>query len=117
MEAAVILGKPSERGSRLKASLHSAPPEIDIERARHFTRVWREMEDGPPCTRAAKALQSTLRNMTIRICDNEQIVGVKTKKKVAEAWPVERDSLFNDILDVLVYQDDRGLKKGDEAFI
>ncbi|MDY6794546.1 MAG: pyruvate formate lyase family protein [Actinomycetota bacterium] len=58
------------------------PYEVDIERARYYTGVWREMEEGPSCMRAARALEETLRNMRIRIDDDELLVGVKTAKRL-----------------------------------
>jgi pyruvate formate-lyase/glycerol dehydratase family glycyl radical enzyme len=90
-------GVPTERGRKLKERLLSSPYEIDIERARFYTRVWKEMEDAPPCMRAARALEETLRNMTIRIEDDELLVGVKTAKRLAGVIPVERGE-FNTVI-------------------
>jgi pyruvate formate-lyase/glycerol dehydratase family glycyl radical enzyme len=97
MEVTLTRGVPTERGRKLKQRLLASPYEIDIERARFYTRVWKEMEDGPPCLRAARALEETLRNMTIRIEDDELLVGVKTAKGLAGVIPVERGE-FNTVI-------------------
>jgi pyruvate formate-lyase/glycerol dehydratase family glycyl radical enzyme len=90
-------GVPTERGRKLKERLLASPYEIDIERARFYTRTWKKMEEAPPCMRAARALEDTLRNMTIRIDDNELLVGVKTAKRLAGVIPVERGE-FNTVI-------------------
>lgn len=131
-------GTPTERGLKLKQRLLASPYEIDIERARSYTKVWREAEsaaasekpltaappttsptttikppvpglsgavhgsDDPattPCMKAALALRETLRTMTIRIEEDELLVGVKTAKPLAGVIPVERGE-FNTVLEV-----------------
>lgn len=92
-------GVPSQRALKLKERLLSSPYEIDIERARYYTRVWKRMEDAPPCMRAACALRETLQNMRIRIDEDELLVGVKTYKRLAGVIPVERGE-FNSVLEM-----------------
>ncbi|MGD0321129.1 MAG: pyruvate formate lyase family protein [Acidimicrobiales bacterium] len=84
---------PSTRATRLKERLLASPFEADIERARYYTRAWKRTEGTPPAMRAALALEETLRNMSIRIDDDDQLVGTKTFKRLAgpigiERWPI-----------------------------
>ncbi len=103
-------GVPTARGLKLKQRLLSSPYEIDIERARSYTKAWREAESGEatapatspelgPCMKAALALRETLRTMSIRIEEDELLVGVKTAKPLAGVIPVERGE-FNTVLEV-----------------
>lgn len=91
--------EPTERGGRLKERFLSAPREIDIERARIYTEVFRRNEGAPPCTRAALALSETLRHMAIRIEDDELVVGVRTACSLAGVIPVERGD-FNTVMEL-----------------
>ncbi len=99
MSTVLTRGVPSVRAQKLKSQLLASPYEIDIERARYYTQVWKAMESSPPCMKAARALETTLRNMTIRIEEDEQLVGVKTAKRLAGVIPVERGE-FNTMLDI-----------------
>ncbi len=99
MSMVITRGTPSARALRLKERLLASPYEIDIERARYYTRIWREMEGAPPCMKTARALEATLRNMGVRIEDDEQLVGVKTAKPLAGVIPVERGE-FNTQLEI-----------------
>jgi len=92
-------GIPTVRGLKLKERLLSSKYEIDIERARHYTRTWNNMEDSAPCMKAARALEETLRKMNIRIDEDELLVGVKTAKRLAGVIPVERGE-FNTVMEV-----------------
>ena len=98
MEAVVTRGVPTERGRKLKQRLLASPYEVDIERARAYTKVWKETEGTPPCMRAALALRETLLTMTIRIDTDELLVGVKTFKPLAGVIPVERGE-FNTVIE------------------
>jgi pyruvate formate-lyase/glycerol dehydratase family glycyl radical enzyme len=80
----------SERISRLREKLLSSPYEADIERARYYTRAYRRTEGEPPCMRAAKGLKETLRHMSIKIDDDELLVGAKSFKTVASPIGIER---------------------------
>ncbi len=81
----------SDRIARLKQRLLATPYEVDIERPRYYTRVWKQMEKAPPAMRAACAFSETLRNMSIRINDDELLVGSKTFKPVASVLGIERN--------------------------
>jgi len=70
-----------------------APYEICIERARYYTRSFRETEGEHPSIRAAKALDLTLRNMTIYILDEELIVGNRSSRLVGTVIPIERGEM------------------------
>ena len=99
MSLVITRGTPSARALRLKERLLESPYEIDIERARYYTRIWKEMESAPPCMKTARALEATLRHMGIRIDEDEQLVGVKTAKPLAGVIPVERGE-FNTQLEI-----------------
>ena len=63
---------------------------VDSERARHYTEVWKTTEGMAPCMRTALALRETLRNVPIRIDDEDQLVGIRTAQPVGIIVPVER---------------------------
>ena len=93
----------SPRTEKLKERFLASPYEVDLERARFYTRAWREMgEEGKrkPCIRAARALEKTLSQMTIRIEDDERFVGVKSTKRRGEGFAAERGS-FNPLFKIL----------------
>jgi formate C-acetyltransferase len=77
----------------------SAPREVCIERARSYTRSFRETEGEHPAIRAAKAFRRALAEMTTYILPEEQVVGNRTSKLVATVLPVERGDI-NAILDL-----------------
>ncbi len=81
----------SDRIGRLKQRLLSLPYEADIERPRYYTRTWKQMEEASSSIRAAHALKETLHNMSIRIDDDELLVGAKTFKPVASILGIERN--------------------------
>jgi len=85
----------SARALKMKERLLSSPYEVDIERPRYFTRAWRQMEQATPCVRAAFALSETLRQMTIRIDDDELLAGVKTCKRLSPVLDVERGGNYD----------------------
>jgi pyruvate formate-lyase/glycerol dehydratase family glycyl radical enzyme len=98
MQKTLSRGIPTARGVRLKERLLACPYEVDIERARCYTKTWKELESASPCMRAARALENTLRDMSIRIDEDEIIVGVKTFKRLAGVIPVERGE-FNVVIE------------------
>ncbi len=105
LKAELSGGGLSERCSRLKQRALSEKYYIDVERARYFTWAWREMgAEGVsrPCMRAARALEKTLRNVTIRIEDDELLVGVKGSRGLSEPLSVERGS-FNNSFELLLH--------------
>jgi pyruvate formate-lyase/glycerol dehydratase family glycyl radical enzyme len=83
----------SDRIGRLREKLLSSPYEADIERARYYTRAYQRSEGEPPCIRAAKGLQETLRHMSIKIDDDELLVGAKSFRTVASPIGIERSSV------------------------
>ncbi|MFX1396736.1 MAG: pyruvate formate lyase family protein [Promethearchaeota archaeon] len=82
-------GIPSERIRNIRDKMLSSPFEYDIERARCYTRIWKQMEDSPPCMRKAKALEEFLHCIPIRIDDEELLVGKKSSKKRADPFEIE----------------------------
>ncbi len=82
-------GDVPERIRRMREHLLATTFKLDIERAKYYTRAYRQTEGQPPCFRAAKGLEETLRNMPIRIGDEELIVGSKSSKDWADPIYVE----------------------------
>lgn len=80
----------SSRIGRMRDQLLSSPYEGDIERARYYTRAYKRTEGQPPCMRAARGLEETLRFMTIWIDDDSRIVGSKSAKRIAGPMGIER---------------------------
>jgi pyruvate formate-lyase/glycerol dehydratase family glycyl radical enzyme len=78
------------RVARLKERLLSAPYEICMARALHFTRAYRVTEGQDPCLRNAEALRRTLENQEIFIYPDEFIAGSKTERFLAGPLSVER---------------------------
>ena len=78
-----------ERIKKLRDRLLSTSFKLDIERAKYYTRVYKQTEGQAPCLRAAKGLEETLRNMTIWIEEEELIVGSKSAKDWADPLYIE----------------------------
>ncbi|MDO4833961.1 MAG: formate C-acetyltransferase/glycerol dehydratase family glycyl radical enzyme [Bacillota bacterium] len=70
----------TERINRLRNQYWNSLPEIDIERAIVYTRIYKETEGQETVIRRAKALQAYISEKTIRIADDELIVGTEGKK-------------------------------------
>ncbi|MEW5945587.1 MAG: pyruvate formate lyase family protein [bacterium] len=87
----------SPRIARIKERLLSAPYEICMARALHFTRVYRETESLDPHIRNALALKRTLENQKIRIEPDEWIAGSKTEKFLAGPLSVERGDFLRSL--------------------
>ena len=85
----------SNRALKAKERLLSSPYEVDIERPRYFTAGWRKMEGASPSLRAASALSETLANISVRIDDDELLVGVKTGKVLSPVLDVERAANYD----------------------
>ena len=83
-------GIPSERVRKIRDRMLSYPRELDLERARCYTRIYKQMEDAPPCMRNVKALEEFLRCLPIRIGEDELLVGVKSSKVRADPIEIER---------------------------
>ncbi len=104
----------TERTERMKQRLLASPVQIDMERARGFTKAWKEGKDKGPCMRSAVALAETLRNIEIRISDDELLVGVKSSKERGEGISIERNQM-NDVLDYLLRHRSILFESGNEA--
>jgi formate C-acetyltransferase len=81
----------------LKDRVLGAPRGVCLERARFYTQAYRELEGEHPSIRAARALEKTLRNMTIYILDEELIVGNKSSELVRALIPIERGDIPKEI--------------------
>jgi formate C-acetyltransferase len=88
-----------ERILRMKNELVKAPHEICVERAILFTKSYKKTKGENPIIRFAKAIEYYLTNMTIKIWDNEFIVGNRCKKYVGTPmYPEARiDTIEQDI--------------------
>ena len=71
-----------ERTLKMKERVVNQPHEICIERAKLFTEAYKKTKGESPIIRFAKAMEHLLTNMTIKIWDNEFIVGNRTTKLV-----------------------------------
>ena len=90
--AAVALGPERylpERIQRLRDLLNSATWELDIDRMKYYTESYKKTEGEPAAMRSAKGLAETLSRMTIRIDDDELIVGSKSSKRFSAPISVE----------------------------
>ena len=85
-----LQGIPSERVRKIRDRMLSMPRELDLERARCYTRIYKQMEDAPPCMKNVKALEEFLRCLPIRIDEDELLVGVKSSKVRADPIEIER---------------------------
>ena len=86
----------SERINRIRDHVLSSVYEADIERARYYTKAYRETEGQLPCIRAAKGLEETLRNMSIQIREDDRLVGAKTIRTIAGPMGIERNASGGD---------------------
>ncbi|MFX1522479.1 MAG: pyruvate formate lyase family protein [Promethearchaeota archaeon] len=90
-----LQGIPSERVRKIRDRMLSMPRELDIERARCYTRIYKQLEDTPPCMKNVKALEEFLRCLPIRIEEDELLVGVKSSKVRADPMEIERGMRVN----------------------
>jgi len=74
-----------ERILRIKKKIVSQPHEICIDRAELITKSYKTTKGESPTIRFAKAIAYILENMTIKIWDDEFIVGNRTTKIVGTA--------------------------------
>jgi formate C-acetyltransferase len=94
IETAELLRTDSPRIVRLKERLLGAGYSICLERARNFTRVYRETEGEHPALRNALALKATCESQPVHIYSDEWIVGNKTDRYLSPVIAPERgDSL------------------------
>lgn len=78
------------RIARLRQRYHTAPYEVCMSRALHFTRSYKETEGMDPGLRNAYALKRTLERQKIFIYPDEYLAGSKTEKFLAAPLSVER---------------------------
>ncbi len=71
-----------ERILKMREKVITQPHEICIERAKLFTESYKKSKGESPIIRFAKAMEHFLTNMTIKIWDDEVIVGNRTTKLV-----------------------------------
>jgi len=76
--------------ARLKERLLTAPYEVCMARALHFTRSYKETEGMDPHLRNALALKRTLEKQKIFIYPDEYIAGTMTEKFLAGPLSIER---------------------------
>jgi len=130
----------TERIAAIKDEILSTPPSICIERARIYTRVYKETEALPVVRRRALALRRCLEEMTVWIGDRELIVGNHASRsraapifpEYAVAWiereidsldarPAERyrldPELKPELLDIVAYWKGRTLHERAEALL
>ncbi len=88
----------SERIGRLREKLLASPYEADIERARYYTRSYKKTEGQGASMRAARGLEETLRNVSIRIDDDELFVGAQSAKTVASLIGIERSPMSRAVM-------------------
>jgi formate C-acetyltransferase len=78
----------TERIARIKDEILSTRPSICIERARIYTRLYKETESLPMVRRRARALRRTLEEMTIWIGKDELVVGnLASRNRAAPIFP------------------------------
>lgn len=70
----------TKRVQELNGMLHANRPNVDISRARAFTKVYRETEGQPAIRRRYLAAAEVYRTLTDNVYDYEQLVG----------WPTQR---------------------------
>ncbi|MFW9987791.1 MAG: pyruvate formate lyase family protein [Candidatus Odinarchaeota archaeon] len=97
-----LLGIPSERVRKIRDRMLANPFEYDLERARCYTRIYKQFENSPPCMKKARALEEFLRCLPIRIDEDEFLVGVKSSKPRADPIEIEQGrhvKLYDFLLD------------------
>jgi formate C-acetyltransferase len=89
----------NKRTLRMKDKLIKTPHEICIERAKSFTESYKKTKGEDPILRFAKAMDYYLTNMSIKIWDDEYIVGNRCTKYVGTPlFPEARiDTIEQDI--------------------
>ena len=70
----------TKRIQELNGMLHSNRPNVDITRARAYTKVYRETEGMPNLMRRYKASAEVYRTLSDNVYDHEQLVGWPTKR-------------------------------------
>ena len=80
--------KITARIANLRESVLNTKPSVCTERAKFYTRIYRENEDQPIIIKRALALEKTLKEMTIFIDEGELIVGNQSSQhRAAPIFP------------------------------
>ena len=83
------------RVGRIREKIINAPQEICIERARYLTRSMQKNWHEHPLTRMSMALEDILTHISVRIREDELIVGCRTAKlKGAPLFPENKIRAF-----------------------
>lgn len=90
LDCSELLVEDSPRIKRLKDRLLKAEYEICLERAKQFTRVYKDTEGKDPAMRNALALKATCENQPVHIYADEWIVGNKTDSYISPVIAPER---------------------------
>ncbi len=93
------------KNAAMKARLLAAPHALCMERARFFTESWQATEGLHPSTRAALALRRVLERMSVRIDEDELLVGNRSSRPIAPPLAPERGDftfVFEHLFDELV---------------
>ncbi|MDP4222740.1 MAG: glycyl radical protein [Bacteroidota bacterium] len=101
-----------ERVDRLRKEILSARSTICLERARIYTRIYREKENEPVILKRAFALERTLKEMTIFIGDGEFLAG--NQSSVLRAAPIFPEYVTQWIIEEL---DEFDKRPGDAFFV
>lgn len=70
----------TKRIQELNGMLHKNRPNVDITRARAYTKIYKETEGQPPIRRRYKAAAEVYRTLTDVVYDHEKLVGWPTKR-------------------------------------
>jgi pyruvate formate-lyase/glycerol dehydratase family glycyl radical enzyme len=102
----------TERITRLKEKILSVRPTICTERARIYTKVYREHEDSQVILKRAYALEETLKEMSVFIYEDELIVG--NQSSALRAAPIFPEYVTSWIINEL---DEFDKRPGDAFFV
>jgi pyruvate formate-lyase/glycerol dehydratase family glycyl radical enzyme len=102
----------TERIARLKEKILSVKSTVCTERARIYTRIYKEHENSPVILKRAYALESTLKEMSIFIDDGELIVG--NQSSALRAAPIFPEYVTSWIIKEL---DEFDKRPGDAFFV
>jgi formate C-acetyltransferase len=84
------------RVAKLFEQAVNAEPSLCVERARYFTRSWKETEGLPYQIRRARAVEKVVENMTVYILEGELIVGnVATKPRGSIVAPEYQTTILH----------------------
>ena len=79
MDIVRLSEKRTDRTENMRSRLLKTVPEISSERARYYTKSYKETGPQPPVLRRAKAFRMMLENMSLYILNGELLVGNPSK--------------------------------------